>query len=144
LLQALPGTQLFRRLWREDRIVDAGDGNNTDCKLNFLPRMDAAHLVEGYRSVLRRIYSCDAYYERVKLFLNRCHPTSRQRLSYANLRAMVSSVVRQGLLGEGRLSYWKFVLTAATRYRRSFGMAMTFAVMGYHFQIMTERLMEME
>jgi len=36
------------------------------------------------------------------------------------------------------------VLTAATRYRRSFGMAMTFAVMGYHFQIMTERLMEME
>jgi radical SAM superfamily enzyme YgiQ (UPF0313 family) len=144
LLQALPGTQLFRRLWSEDRIVDAGDGNNTDCTLNFLPRMDAARLVEGYRSVLRRIYSCDAYYERVKLFLNRCHPTSRQRLSYANLRAMVSSVVRQGLLGKGRLSYWKFVLTAATRYRRSFGMAMTFAVMGYHFQIMTERLMEME
>jgi len=144
LLQALPGTQLFRRLWREDRIVDAGDGNNTDCKLNFLPRMDAARLVEGYRSVLRRIYSCDAYYERVKLFLNRCHPTSRQRLSYANLRAMVSSVVRQGLLGKGRLSYWKFVLTAATRYRRSFGMAMTFAVMGYHFQIMTDRLMEVE
>jgi radical SAM superfamily enzyme YgiQ (UPF0313 family) len=144
LLQALPGTQLFRRLWREDRIVDAGDGNNTDCKLNFLPRMDAARLVEGYRSVLRQIYSCDAYYERVKLFLNRCHPTSRQRLSYANLRAMVSSVVRQGLLGKGRLSYWKFVLTAATRYRRSFGMAMTFAVMGYHFQIMTDRLMEVE
>ena len=144
LLQALPGTQLFRRLWREDRIVDAGDGNNTDCTLNFLPRMDAARLVEGYRSVLRQIYSCDAYYERVKLFLNRCHPTSRQRLSYANLRAMVSSVVRQGLLGKGRLSYWKFVLTAATRYRRSFGMAMTFAVMGYHFQIMTDRLMEVE
>jgi radical SAM superfamily enzyme YgiQ (UPF0313 family) len=144
LLQALPGTQLFRRLWREDRIVDAGDGNNTDCKLNFLPRMDAARLVEGYRSVLNRIYSCDAYYERVKLFLSRCHPTSRQHLSYANLRALVFSVVRQGLLGKGRLSYWKFVLTAATRYRRSFGMAMTMAVMGYHFQIMTERLMEME
>jgi hypothetical protein len=65
-------------------------------------------------------------------------------LSYANLRALVFSVVRQGLLGKGRLSYWKFVLTAATRYRRSFGMAMTMAVMGYHFQIMTERLMEME
>jgi hypothetical protein len=36
------------------------------------------------------------------------------------------------------------VLTAATRYRRSFGTAMTLAVMGYDFQIMTERLMEME
>jgi hypothetical protein len=98
--------------------------------------------VEGYRSVLRRIYSRDAYYERVKLLLSRCHPPSGQRLSYANLRAMASSIVRQGLLGSTRLSYWKFVLTAATRYRQSFGMAMTLAVMGYHFQIMTERLME--
>jgi radical SAM superfamily enzyme YgiQ (UPF0313 family) len=145
LLQAMPGTQLFRRMWNEGRILHAGDGNNTDCTLNFLPRMDAARLVEGYRSVLRRIYSCDAYYERVKLFLSRCHPSSsRQRWNYESLRAMVSSIVLQGLLGRGRLSYWKFVLTAATRYRRSFGTAMTLAVMGYDFQIMTERLMEME
>ena len=50
LLQAMPGTQLFRRLRRESRIVDAGGGNNTFCdQLNFLPRMDSAKLVEGYR-----------------------------------------------------------------------------------------------
>ena len=66
LLQAMPGTQLFRRLWNEGRILDAGDGDNTDCKLNFIPRMDAARLVEGYRSVMRRIYSHEAYYERVQ------------------------------------------------------------------------------
>jgi radical SAM superfamily enzyme YgiQ (UPF0313 family) len=142
LLQAMPGTQLFRRMWKEGRILDAGDGNNTDCKLNFLPRMDAARLVEGYRSVLKRIYSREAYYERVKLLLSRIPAPVKQRLSYANIRAMVSSIVRQGVLGRGRLSYWKFVLTAATRYRRSFGMAMTLAVMGYHFQVMTERLIE--
>jgi radical SAM superfamily enzyme YgiQ (UPF0313 family) len=140
LLQAMPGTQLFRRMWNEGRILHAGDGNNTDCTLSFLPRMDAARLVEGYRSVLRRIYSCDAYYERVKLFLSRCHPpSSRQRWSYDNLRALVSSIVLQGL-GRRRRSYWKFVLAAATRYRQSFGTAMTLAVMGYDFQIMTERV----
>lgn len=141
LLQAMPGTQLFRRMLSEGRILDGGDGNNTDCKLNFLPRMDAARLVEGYRSVLKRIYSCDAYYERVKLLLSRCHPPSSQRMNYAGVRAMVSSIVRQGILGRQRLSYWKFVLTATTRYHRSFGTAMTLAVMGYHFQIMTERLL---
>ena len=75
LLQAMPGTQLFRRLRREGRIVDAGGGNNTFCdRLNFLPRMDAAKLVEGYREVMKRIYNCEAYYERVKLYLNRAHP----------------------------------------------------------------------
>ena len=36
--------------------------------------MAARQLVEGYRSVLKRIYSCEAYYERVKLYLSRTHP----------------------------------------------------------------------
>lgn len=138
----MPGTQLFRRLRSEGRILDAGGGDNTDCRLNFQPRMDTARLVEGYRSVLKRIYSCDAYYGRVELFLSRCHPQEAVRLSYANMRAMVLSVFHQGLLGKDRLSYWRFLLGAAWRYRQSFGVAMTMAVMGYHFQIMTERLMQ--
>ena len=148
LLQAMPGTQLFRRLWKEGRIVDAGHGDNTDDKLNFLPNMDAARLVEGYRSVLKRIYSCEAYYERVRLYLSRTHPrtgerkTRQQWLTVANARAFVTSIVRQGVFGKQRWSYWKFLLTVATRYRHCIGAAMTLAVMGYHFQVMTRRLSE--
>ena len=90
LLQAMPGTQLFRRLRSEGRILNSGGGNNVACNLNFIPRMDAARLVEGYRSVMRRIYSPAAYYARVKLMLSRCHPTGCGRVTYANLRAAVS------------------------------------------------------
>jgi radical SAM superfamily enzyme YgiQ (UPF0313 family) len=158
LLQAMPGTQLFRRLRREGRIVDAGGGNNTFCdRLNFLPRMDAAKLVEGYREVMKRIYNCEAYYERVKLYLNRAHPKPAKRaagerarrqpraqsepwMTRANLRALVNSIVRQGVFGRHQWSYWKFLAQAATRYRRCFGAAMTLAVMGYHFQVMTRKL----
>ncbi len=148
LLQAMPGTQLFRRLWREGRILDAGHGDNTGDKLNFLPRMDAARLVEGYRSVLKRIYSCEAYYGRVKLYLSRTQPRSGGRLSRqrwltrANARAFVTSIVRQGVFGRQRWSYWKFLLTVAMRYRHCVGAAMTLAVMGYHFQVMTKKLSE--
>jgi hypothetical protein len=146
LLQAMPGTQLFRRLWREGRILDAGQGDNTGDKLNFLPNMDAAKLVEGYRSVLKRIYSCEAYYERVKLYLNRTQPRNGERktrqrwLTRGNARAFVTSIVRQGVFGRQRWSYWKFLLTVATRYRHCIGAAMTLAVMGYHFQVMTRKL----
>jgi hypothetical protein len=107
--------------------------------------------VEGYRSVLKQIYSCEAYYERVKLYLNRTQPKpgkqksgerkSRQQwLTVGNARAFVTSIVRQGVFGRQRWSYWKFLLTVATRYRHCFGAAMTLAVMGYHFQVMTRRL----
>jgi len=120
LLQAMPGTQLFRRLRREGRILNAGDGDNTDVNLNFLPNMDATRLVEGYRSVLKRIYSCEAYYERVKLYLSRTHArpergnTRQQWLTRSNARAFVTSIVRQGVFGRQRWSYWRFVLTVAT------------------------------
>ena len=142
LLQAIPGTQLFRRLRKEGRILDGWDGNNTDCRLNFLPRMDATRLIEGYRSVLKRIYGCEAYYERAKLYLSRSQPQGARRLTYGNIRALVTSLVRQGVFGKARLSYWKFLLGAMTRYRHSFGAAMTLAVMGYHFQVMTRKLSE--
>jgi radical SAM superfamily enzyme YgiQ (UPF0313 family) len=149
LLQALPGTQLFRRLRGEGRIVSAGRGNNTDSKLNFLPHMDAAKLMEGYHSVVKQIYGCEAYYERVKLYLNRIqqqpeepgqHAESQHWVTRDNLRALVTSIVRQGVLSRQRWSYWKFLATAATRYHRCFGVAMTLAVMGYHFQVMTRKL----
>jgi hypothetical protein len=115
--------------------------------------MDATQLVEGYRSVLKRIYSCEAYYERVKLYLNRTHPrpgegnhgeqeTRQKWLTRSNARAFVTSIVRQGVFGRHRWSYWKFLLAVATRYRHCVGAAMTLAVMGYHFQVMTSRLLE--
>jgi radical SAM superfamily enzyme YgiQ (UPF0313 family) len=140
LLQAMPGTQLFRRLSSEGRILHAGGGNNTASELNFLPRMNSAKLVEGYRSVLRRIYSRDAYYERVRAYLSRCRPQYRRHVSLGNLRALFLSILRQGVLDKARLSYWKFLLQAATRHRKSFGAAMTMAVMGYHFQIITDQI----
>jgi radical SAM superfamily enzyme YgiQ (UPF0313 family) len=148
LLQAMPGTQLFRRLWREGRILDAGGGDNTGDRLNFLPHMDPAKLVEGYRSVLKRIYSSAAYYERVKLYLNRTQPKNGERksqqqwLTRPNVRAFVTSLVRQGVFGRQRWSYWKFLLAVATRYRHCVGAAMTLAVMGYHLQVITRKLYE--
>jgi hypothetical protein len=106
---------------------------------------------------MKRIYNCEAYYERVKLYLNRAHPklakrTAEERarrqqrprsepwMTRANLRALANSIVRQGVFGRHQWSYWKFLASAATRYRRCFGAAMTLAVMGYHFQVMTRKL----
>jgi hypothetical protein len=91
---------------------------------------------------MKRIYSYEAYYARVELLLSRSRPTATARLTVANLRAFVSSIVRQGIIGRGRFSYWKFMFTTALRHPRSFGVGMTLAVKGYHFQIMTRRLLE--
>ena len=71
--------------------------------------MDAEKLVEGYRAVLKQIYSCEAYYERVRLYLSRTQPTPGERrfkqrwLTAANARALVTSIIRQGIFGPKRV-----------------------------------------
>lgn len=137
LLLALPGTQLYCRLLREGRIVEEGHGNNMDCRLNFIPKMNPQRLLEGYKSILQRIYQPDAYYERVRRFLAQYYPTHHRRRSLSDYVALGRSMVKQGLLGEARASYWKFFLQAATRYRHAFDTAITLAIMGHHFQTLT-------
>jgi radical SAM superfamily enzyme YgiQ (UPF0313 family) len=144
LLLALPGTQLYRRLMKEGRIVDEGHGNNMDLSLNFIPKMDVQRLVEGYRSILARIYHPDAYYERVLRFLERFRPAVHRPRLFSDYLALARSMLKQGLLTQGRTSYWKFFLQAATRYRYAFDTAITLAVMGYHFQTLTRAVLQGE
>jgi radical SAM superfamily enzyme YgiQ (UPF0313 family) len=143
LLQALPGTQLYRRLVKEGRLLASGNGNNIDLRLNFLPKMDPTRLVEGYRSILRRIYDADAYYDRVRAFLARYNPTHQARKKvWSDYQAFLLSLLRQGVLGADRRAYWKFVFDAATRYRHLFSTAMTLAIMGHHLQVITRQVLE--
>ena len=94
--------------------------------------------VEGYRSILRRIYHPDAYYERVRRSLAQYSPTHHRRHSRSDYLALARSILKQGVLGKSRASYWKFFLEAATHYRHSFDTAITLAIMGYHFEKMTQ------
>ncbi len=141
LLQALPGTQLYRRLQQEGRLVHDGDGNNLDCQLTFVPRMDPQQLIEGYRSILQRIYHPAVYYQRVRHFLELYHPGHEGRgrgLSFTDCRALAKSIVKQGIFSRHAFSYWRLFLAASTQYRESFGAAIRLAIMGYHFQKLTQ------
>src|SRR5580704_1689861 len=143
LLQAIPGTQLYRRLQKEGRLLSDGNGNNIDFRLNFEPRMDPQRLLDGYRSILQRIYRPDIYYARVRKFLAQYEPhTTRRRLSVSDCLALARSILKQGIFSRHAFSYWRLFLAASTRYRQSFGAAIRLAIMGYHFQKLTEMTLE--
>jgi radical SAM superfamily enzyme YgiQ (UPF0313 family) len=145
LLSALPNTQLYRRLQREGRLLETHSGNNMDMRLNFIPKMNPQKLIDGYQSILRRIYHPNAYYDRVRRFLaDSPRVLHRRARSFSDYRALALSMVKQGLLGDHRMSYWKFFLEAATRYRHAFDVAITLAIMGYHFQTLTEMFCDPE
>jgi radical SAM superfamily enzyme YgiQ (UPF0313 family) len=133
LLSALPNTQLWRRLKAEGRLLKASLGNNTLVDLNFIPRMDAQELLNGYRRILQTIYSPREYFQRASAFLTQLGSGSRSPIVFSDVMALGRSLWRQGLLSNYRQEYWKFLVQSVRRHRRHFSKAITLAIMGHHF-----------
>src|SRR5262244_443853 len=103
LLNALPDTQLWKRLEREGRLLgEDASGNNTVCTLNFKTRMDPAFLVLGYQRIMRTIYGPREYYERVLDSLRRTARTHSVELRVyrpiAGLTALMRVLVKLGVI----------------------------------------------
>ncbi|HEY3399549.1 MAG TPA: DUF4070 domain-containing protein, partial [Geothrix sp.] len=147
LLTALPRTRLHRRLAAEGRLTgDSGGGNNThDLRLNFLPRMDARKLIDGYKRILAEIYHPDRYFERCLKLLKTMKPprTSRRKLHVMELRAFVRSLVVQTFSRYG-WAYWRFLMQGFFARPLMVPETVTLAVKGHHFFKMTRSLLELE
>lgn len=147
LLTALPRTQLHQRLQAEGRLTgESGGGNNThDLRLNFVPRMDAGKLIEGYEHILAEIYRPDRYFERCLRLLRRLkrHRGSSRRIHLTELRAFAVSLFVQTCSRYG-WAYWKFLVKGLLARPLMATETVTMAVKGHHFFKMTRSVLELE
>ena len=142
LLTALPNTQLWRRLDREGRLLVESSGNNTDGSLNFAPKMDVACLVEGYKSILRTIYSPAEYYQRALDCLDRVVAARepRRRRLISDVMTLARVALALGVRDRARGEFWRFVRRVFAQHRGKFAEAIRLAAMGYHFRKVAEGL----
>ncbi len=112
-----------------------------DGSLNFIPKMDAQALRDGYQAVLDYIYSPKEYYNRVLQFLETYKPTRRRRLDWLEIRAFFSSILYLGILDKGmsKIYYWKLLIKAFLFHRSAFGEAVSSAIFGYHFRKLLQK-----
>jgi len=140
LLNAPPGTRLYQRLKKENRLTETFTGNNTDCSLNFVPKMSYEALIDGYKHILDTIYSPGQYYERLKTFLREYRPRREiaSRPQFHHIRAFVKSIWFLGIREKGRRYYWKLFLSTLLKQPRKFPISISLSVYGYHFRKVTE------
>jgi len=142
LLNAPRGTRLYQRLKKEDRLLEGISGDNTDCSMNFVPKMGREKLINGYRHVLTTIYSSKQYYKRVKIFLKEYKPRKRKglpQLRFWHVRALIRSMWVLGVLDRDRWHYWRFFFSTLLKNPRSFPMSMSLAVYGFHFRTIVRK-----
>lgn len=142
MLTALRGTKLYQRLLREGRLLGNTSGNNTAVALNYIPTMRPIDLISGYRTILTTIYSPRAYYQRVVSFLKEYRPMQRgkSRLKSGYFGAFFKSIFFLGVMGKERFYFWKLFFWSLTRKPRLFPLAITFAIYGYHFRKVAEKI----
>lgn len=146
LLNALPNTQLYQRLLKENRIVNDSSGNNThDLKLNFLPRMPREVLLAGYKRVIAEIYAPKNYFERCFTLLRRLPSVKRvyRPVKIAEIRALLLSLWRQTFSPYG-FYYLRFLWRALRYNYKLFAEAMAMAVKGYHLFRITREILRAE
>ena len=144
LLQAAPGTRLYERMKAAGRLRGGGTGDNVDGTTNIVPLGEGGGLEGAYRDLLKRLYAPRAYYQRVRELLREYRPPKfRGRVGVGYLRrralAFARSVVRLGVFGKERLEYWKLLAWTLVRRPRALPLAVTLAIYGHHFRVVTER-----
>jgi radical SAM superfamily enzyme YgiQ (UPF0313 family) len=142
LLNALPETQLWRRLEKEGRLLGMdASGNNTVCYLNFKTKMDPARLIAGYQSIMRTIYRPAEYYQRVLDSLKRTDQSEVEPQHYDlwnSIASLMRIAIRLGVIDRERRAFWRFLRQAATKHHLNLAESLRLAAMGYHFRKLSE------
>ena len=136
LLNAPRGTKLYKRLMEEGRIIHAFSGDNTDLSMNFIPRMNRETLINGYKSIVGRIYSPKEYYARVKNFMRTFKPQQAKvfRVNFVDIKALLKSTLLLGIIAKERVYYWRLFFWSLFTRPKLFPLAITFAIYGFHFR----------
>jgi len=139
ILQAPPGTRLFDRLQGENRVVSAFSGDNVDGTTNIIPKMGLERLLDGYRSIMKQIYSPRNFYRRVRNSLQELKaPSITMPMDVQRILAFFRSCFRLGVWGKGRLHYWHLLLWTLLRKPRLVPLAVTLAIYGHHYRRICE------
>src|SRR5712664_45193 len=137
ILSALPDTQLWRRLEKEGRLLGESSGNNTNCALNFVPKMDPARLIAGYQSIMCTIYKSSEYYRRTLDSLKRTPQewAEKNRMGlFSGAAAFTRITVKLGVLDRERKEFWRYFAQAIVKHHDRMAEFLRLAAMGYHFR----------
>lgn len=134
LLQAPAGTNLYERLKKENRISGEMTGDNVDGSTNIIPRMGEEKLRNGYKYLMKQIYTPRQFYTRVKTFLVEYQPRKViSTISWQEFLAFFRAIYHLGIINRERRHFWDLLFWTLKERPALFATAVTMAIYGYHF-----------
>ena len=141
LLTALKGTDMYRRLEAEDRLLEVPIGTSA-MTLNFRPEMDPDTLIDGYRRVTTTLYdpTLENYFRRCLTLIEHLEPVPHLSKPKTRTAVYADMMGLRHLLSEEQLpAYLRFVAEVSKRYPRLLPKAIDLAAQGFHFEKFTRQ-----
>lgn len=146
LLNAPPGTKLYKRLHSEGRIKPYFKGDNTDFDTNIIPKMAYPLLINGYKEIIKKLYSEASYYQRISNFLNHYNPKSFFKIDRTYLKihksyllSVPKIIIRFGIIGKEKLKFWKLLFKVFFKKPKAFSNILSQIVSCYHIKRIYEK-----
>ena len=142
LLSVLKGTDLYKRLTKEGRMLKESAGNNVSISINYVPKLDSEVLLNGYKQLLSSLYdpTLRNYFRRCYIFLERWNLElrSHQKINRSTIRAMLMSLLIQPFTRHGP-AYLALLVTVLFRRPRMLAQFFRLAIVGYHYEKITRQ-----
>ncbi len=102
--------------------------------------MGKNNLIEGYKWIVKKIYSPHYYYDRINTFVKNFNPTAKAKFSLADFEALVRSIWRIGIFSRSSILYWKLIIKTFFVKFKALPSVIELAILGVHFQYITKKI----
>ena len=141
LLTALKNTNLYERLYRENRLLDVSIGTVATA-VNFKPQIELKTLIDGYRRVMTTLYDppLENYFKRCLTLFEHLRPVSHLRKPMSKQALFLALMgLRKKLSGEQLPAFNRFIARVSEAHPRMLPEAIRLAALGYHFEKVTRQ-----
>ena len=141
LLTALRGTDMYKRLQAENRLVDAKIGTHA-MTLNFKPELDPKTLIDGYRRVTTTLYDAtlENYFQRCLALFEHLKPVPHLRKPMGRSVVVAAAMrVRRNLSKNQIPAFSRFIAQVSRKHPRMLPTALRLAGVGYHCERFTRQ-----
>ena len=143
-LGILPDTADYTRFSRQGRlkedVVYGGDSGMLKRELSYVPwdqdgnEIDPHVILDRHRNVIKAIWDPKNYFSRTLSYLKERErePLHTTPTNFGNYKAFLRSVLYQGMTGDYKKEYWKYLANVLTSIPSKFPDAVRYAVEGHH------------
>jgi len=140
MLQVGPGTGLYSRLEREGRLLDRGQSDDLGSQtglINFVPSRSLDQIVAEFVHFHEVLYEPSFYLQRLFTHFSLMKPPAfKKRFQppyLKELRAVLITFFRQGVLYPSRRQFWKYLVLALVKFPRRLPHYVTGCIMAEHY-----------